>query len=197
MKYLIGTLSLIWLVMAIATTAQDENNPVLDTAGQPLQRGVDYYIKPAITDNGGRFKLVDGNEWCQQYAGQENDSSGQGHPVIFEPFVEGEDVVRESRDLKITFFVYTICIRSTTWQLETQRDPERGRRLIGTGSSGEATNYFKINRESEGIYSIQWCPTDFCPICRFDCGSVGALVKNGKRFLALDGSVLPVVFERA
>ncbi|PON69803.1 Proteinase inhibitor I3, Kunitz legume [Parasponia andersonii] len=194
---LTGTLSLICLIMAMAATALGENSPVLDTAGQPLQRGVDYYIKPAITDNGGRFTLVDGKEWCELYAGQENDSSAEGFPVTFAPFAEEEDVVRESRDLKITFSAITICIRSTTWQLESEKDPESGRRLIGTGSSGEAGNYFRITLQSEGIYSIQWCPTEFCPICRFDCGSVGVLVKDGKRFLALDGSVLPVVFERA
>ncbi|XP_062087256.1 kunitz type trypsin inhibitor 104-like [Humulus lupulus] len=191
--------SFTWLVVAVAATAQYGNNPVLDTAGEPLRRGVEYYIKPAITDNGGRFTLVDGSEWCQQYAGQENDSSGEGFPVTFEPLAEGEDAIRESRDLKITFAVITICIRSTTWELEAQRDAETGRRLIGTGSSGEATNYFQIEKQSgfDGIYTIRWCPTEFCPICRFDCGSVGPVVKNGKRFLALDGFVIPVVFERA
>jgi len=35
-----------------------------------------------------------------------------------------------------------------------------------------------------------------CPTCRFICGTAGGLIENGKRLLALDGSVLPVVFER-
>jgi hypothetical protein len=193
---LIGTLSLICLVMAIAAKAQDEDNRILDTTGQPLERDVDYYIKPAITDNGGRFALVPGTEWCQLYPGQENNDSAPGDPVRFEPFAAEENVVRESRDLKITFFIYDICMRSKTWELHSERDPKSGRRRIGTGSSGEATNYFRIHREIEGVYSIQWCPTEVCPLCRFDCGSVGPLVKDGKRFLALDGFVLPVVFER-
>lgn len=192
---LIGIIGYTCLVMAIVATAQD---PVLDTAGQPLQAGVEYYIKPAITDNGGRFTPIDRNNSCRYYAGQENDDSREGYPVTFAPFVEGENLVRESRDQKITFAVVTTCITSTTWRL-TEQEPVTQRRLIGTGDDGSASNYFRINRVDEGIYNIQWCPTEVCPLCRLDCRTttVGALVENGKRLLALDGAVLPVVFERA
>ncbi|XP_062087255.1 kunitz type trypsin inhibitor 104-like [Humulus lupulus] len=188
--------SFLWLLMAISATAQNGDNPVLDTTGKALRRGVKYYIRPAITDNGGRFTLVNRTERCQLYAGQDNDSRGRGFPVTFAPFAEGEKVIRESRDVKITFSAITICTRSTTWQL---RGTESGRRLVGTGSSGGATNFFRIERQSgfDGIYTVGWCPAEFCPLCRFACGSVGAVVNNGKRFLALDGFVIPVVFERA
>ncbi|KAH0986451.1 hypothetical protein GBA52_013628 [Prunus armeniaca] len=171
---LIGSLSCcIWLVMAIVTVAQtsdDSNAPVLDTSGQALQAGVDYYIKPAITDSGG----------------------------------QGETVVREARDQKITFSASTICVQSTAWKLG-ETDQVTQRRLIVTGEdqnqgiAGPARNYFSVNKQAtpDGVYNLQWCPTELCPTCRFLCGSVGALVENGKRLLALDGSVLPVVFERA
>ncbi|GMN65833.1 hypothetical protein TIFTF001_034907 [Ficus carica] len=191
---LIGTLTCIWLVMAIAATAQ---NPVLDTAGQPLRRGLQYYIKPAITDNGGRFTLISRNDSCPLYPGQENFSGGNGAPVTFAPFVRGENVVRETKNFKVRFDVFTICLQSTTWRVG-QEDPETGRRLIETGDNGGFGNYFYIRRgKVENTYEIRWCPAELCPTCRFRCGDVGALVENDKRLLALDGSVLPVVFERA
>ncbi|KAM5586419.1 kunitz type trypsin inhibitor 104 [Rosa sericea] len=201
---LIGSLSCcMWLVMAMATAAQD-SAPVLDTSGQALQSGVDYYIKPAITDNGGRFTLIDRNDSCPFYAGQENTSGPEGFPVTFAPFAEGETVVRETRDQKITFSAFTICVQSTAWKVgETQSETQR--RLIVTGIDqneglpGPAGNYFRINKQADhdGVYNLQWCPTEVCPTCRFICGDVGALVENDKRLLALDGSVLPVVFEKA
>ncbi|KAK4571365.1 hypothetical protein RGQ29_029965 [Quercus rubra] len=199
---LIGGLSCIMLVMAISAVAQPSSSPapVLDSAGRPLQRGVEYYINPAITDNGGRFTLINRNGSCPFYVGQENVSGLEGLPVIFTPFVEGETVIRENRDFGVAFSAATICVQSTAWKLG-EKDPESNRRLIVTGedqSSRRTANYFRIEKASVGgdIYQISWCPTDVCPTCRFDCGTVGNLVENGKRLLALDGNVIPVTFER-
>ncbi|KAL6196664.1 hypothetical protein ACLB2K_032278 [Fragaria x ananassa] len=201
---MIGSLSCcMWLVMAMVTSAPD-NAPVLDTSGQALQSGVDYYIKPAITDIGGRFTLIDRNDSCPLYVGQKNTSGSEDFPVTFAPFVEGETVVREGRDQKITFSAFTICVQSTAWKVG-EKQSETQRRLIVTGIdqnegiAGPAGNYFRINKDADidGVYSLQWCPTELCPTCRFICGDVGALIENGKRLLALDGSALPVVFERA
>jgi hypothetical protein len=96
----IGTLSCIWLVMAISAIAQSSNDSspaVLDTTGQALQRGVEYYIKPAITDNGGRFTLINHNDSCPLYVCLENVSGLDGFPVTFTPFVEEETVIRENK----------------------------------------------------------------------------------------------------
>lgn len=45
--------------MALSVAAQLSEDdclpPVLDTAGRDLERGIEYYIKPAVNDNGGRF----------------------------------------------------------------------------------------------------------------------------------------------
>ncbi|KAM1655683.1 hypothetical protein ACFX1Q_008541 [Malus domestica] len=192
-------ISCICLAMAIATVAQ----PVLDTAGRALQPGVDYYIKPAITDNGGRFTLINRNNSCPFFVGQENVSGPEGLPVTFAPFAAGATVVRESRDQMITFSASTICVSSTAWKVgETDRVTQR--RLIVAGAPASEglplRSYFMINRvepERAGVYSLRWCPTEVCPTCRFsNCGPIGALVENGKRLVALDGSGLPVVFER-
>jgi|UniRef100_A0A2N9F9J8 hypothetical protein len=199
---LIGSLSFIWLVMAISAVAQPSSSPapVLDNAGRALERGVEYYINPAITDSGGRFTLINRTGSCPFYVGQENVSGLEGFPVTFTPFIEGETVIRENGDLRIVFSAATICVQSTAWKLG-ERDPETERRLIVTGedqSSRSTGNYFRIVKASVGtnIYEISWCPTQVCPICRFDCGTVGNLVENGKRLSALDGGVIPVQFER-
>jgi hypothetical protein len=121
-------------------------------------------------------------------------------PVIFTPFLEGETVIREDRDFKVVFSAATICVMSTAWKVG-ETDAASGRRLIVTGESQSelaTDNYFRIVKAEVGdnIYNISWCPTDVCPTCKFNCGTAGALVENGKRLLALDGSVLPVMFER-
>ncbi|KAG6688977.1 hypothetical protein I3843_11G151000 [Carya illinoinensis] len=200
---LIGSLSSIWLVLAIsAVVAQPSSSPapVLDSEGSPLQSGVEYYINPAITDVGGRLTLIKRNDPCPLYVGQENSSVSDGLPVIFTPFFEGETVIRENRDLRIVFSASSTCVQSTAWKLG-ERDPESQRRLIVTGedeSRLSTGNYFRIEKAAVGdnIYQISWCPTDVCPTCRFDCGTGGGLVENGKILFALDGNVLPVMFER-
>ncbi|KAM3729906.1 hypothetical protein ACB098_12G046400 [Castanea mollissima] len=199
---LIGSLSCIMLVMAISAVAQPSSSPapVLDSVGRPLQRGVEYYINPAITDSGGRFTLINRNDSCPFYVGQENVSGLEGLPVIFTPFVEGETVIRENRDFRVAFSAATICVQSTAWKLG-ETDPATNRRLIVTGedqSSRRTANYFRIEKASVGgdIYQISWCPTEVCPICKFNCGTVGNLVENGKILLALDGNVIPITFER-
>ncbi|KAM4068868.1 hypothetical protein ACB094_12G044700 [Castanea mollissima] len=180
------------LVMAISAVAQPSSShaPVLDK----------YYINPAITDSGGRFTLIDQNDSCPFYVGQENGSGLKGLSVIFTPFVKEEIVIRENRDFKFVFSAATICVQSTAWKLG-ETDPETNRRLIVTRedqSSRRTANYLRIEKASVGgdIYQISWCLTDVCPTCRFNCGTAGNLVENGKRLLALDGNVIPVTFER-
>ncbi|KAG2681548.1 hypothetical protein I3760_11G150800 [Carya illinoinensis] len=200
---LISSLGSIWLVLAISAVVAQPSfspSPVLDSEGRPLERGVEYYINPAITDNGGRFTLINRNNSCPFYVGQENVSGPKGFPVTFTPFAEEDTVIWENRDFRIAFSAATICVQSTAWKVG-ETDPETERRLIVTGvdQSGLSTgNYFRIVKAAVGgnIYEISWCPTDVCPICRFICGTAGGLVENGKRLLALDGSVLPVTFER-
>ncbi|XP_054813852.1 kunitz type trypsin inhibitor 106-like [Prosopis cineraria] len=196
-----SALGLAWLLM-IATSAlsQSDNASVLDTNGRPLQRGVEYYIKPAITDSGGRFTLIDRNNSCPLYVGQENTDLGEGQPATFSPYAGEDNVVKVNRDFTVVFSsAITLCLQSTQWKLG-ERDTTSGRRLIVTGSSNgdrDYTIYFRIvEAQSEGSYNIRWCPTEVCPTCRFDCGTIGGLRENGKILAALDGNVLPVVFER-
>ncbi|XP_061372943.1 kunitz type trypsin inhibitor 106-like [Gastrolobium bilobum] len=195
------SLSLVVVCLITATTAlaQSDNAPVLDTKGHPLKYGKDYYIKPATTDNGGPFTLIDRNGPCDLYVGQENSNVSKGLPVVFMAFAKEDDAVKVNRDFKVAFSAETICVQSTEWNLG-EKDPQSGKRLITTtGNDGEGTYFRIVETHFEGIYNIQWCPTDVCPLCKFDCGTVGGLHENenGKILLALDGNDLPVVFEMA
>ncbi|KAF4386845.1 hypothetical protein F8388_006800 [Cannabis sativa] len=200
------TTSLIWLLLtATLATAQ---TPILDTRGQPLRRGVEYYIKPAITNNGGGLTLIDRNNSCPWYAGQENDMKSRGIPVTFSPFLKAENVVMESMSFEVAFAKEgtSKCPNTTTnWKVSTMETSSSGSqpRFIETGGNGTVLHYFQVYLGSEvvmknGSYGLRWCPAEVCPYCRVDCGFVEVVVENGNRLLALNStSAFPVVFERA
>ncbi|CAK7328505.1 unnamed protein product [Dovyalis caffra] len=192
MLKLIGSLSCIWLLMAISTMAQVQP-PVLDTAGQPLRSGVEYYILPAATDTAGGLTLLSRNRSCPSFVGQEplTPVVSQGLPVVFTPYATGETIVRESSSFIVKFSAASTCVKSTEWSL-TARDPARSRRNIVTGRGA----YFMITKRSN-LYYLAFCPADICNTCRFDCGTAGITIENGKRFLTLDGPVFPFRFRRA
>ncbi|EEF36476.1 kunitz type trypsin inhibitor 111 [Ricinus communis] len=194
----IATLSFsIWLVsMAIISAAAQPWPAVLDIDGQPLQSGVQYYVLPGITDVAGGLTLVNRNKSCPLYVGQEpiqRPMTSQGLPIIFKSFAKEETIIRESRDLTVTFRAFTTCIQSNAWRVG-EDNPETGRRFIVTG--GEA-DYFAIQSSGEDVYNFVWCPTNSCPTCdRPRCGSAGIFVENDKRLLVLDGPAFPFRFSR-
>ena len=190
----------IWLLMAILSSTESSNDArpaVLDTEGNPLQSGVEYYVRPAITDNGGYFTLINRNDSCPLYVGQQNVVEELKFPLKFTPFIEGENVIRQYSDFKAVFQAFTLCLQSTAWKVG-EEDPESGRRLIVTGEEKGIGGYFRIEEGNLGTYHFAWCPTEVCPTCRLRCSPVGVLTENDNRLLALDGGDgLPVIFERA
>ncbi|CAJ1978440.1 unnamed protein product [Sphenostylis stenocarpa] len=192
----------VWLFTATSTLSQSNNDYVLDTNGDPLESDEEYFIRPAITDNGGRFTLINRNQSCPLYVGLENTDLPQGYPVRFTPFANDhdDDEVRLNRDLKVEFVeVSSTCVQSTEWKLG-ENDTSVGRRVIITGrddGTRSAGNYFRIDEtQNARIYNIRWCPTEVCPTCRFICGTGGILRENGKILFVLDGSALPVEFQK-
>nr|KYP57146.1 hypothetical protein KK1_003404 [Cajanus cajan] len=98
---------------------------------------------------------------------------------FFTLFAEGDEVVRVNRDFKVAFSAATLCLQGTEWKVG-EKDAKSGRRIIVAWGNG--SYYFRI-LETQFKGSV--------------AASVGALPENGKILLALDGNVLPVVFERA
>ncbi|AET02976.1 putative proteinase inhibitor I3, Kunitz legume [Medicago truncatula] len=175
---------------------------VLDTVGEPVEGDEEYFIRPVITNKGGRSTMVSRNESCPLHVGLELTGLGRGLVVKFTPFAPHHDFddVRVNRDLRITFQASSSCVQSTEWRLG-EKDTKSGRRLIITGTdsatNGSYGNFFRIvETPLEGMYNIQWCPTEVCPSCKFECGTVDMLNENGKILLALDGGPLPLVFQK-
>eukprot|EP00258_Populus_trichocarpa_P031478 XP_024447497.1 alpha-amylase/subtilisin inhibitor-like [Populus trichocarpa] len=132
MLRLIGSLSFIWLLMAISTAAQPWP-PVLDADGQPLRSGVEYYVLPGVTDVGGGLTLVDRNGSCPLYVGQEPLAPmvSRGIPVFFTPRVE-DTIIRESSDFTVEFSGASTCGQSTAWMVG-EENPETTTRYVVTG----------------------------------------------------------------
>ncbi|KAJ6951422.1 alpha-amylase/subtilisin inhibitor-like [Populus alba x Populus x berolinensis] len=200
MLRLIGSLSFIWLLMAISTVAQPWP-PVLDADGQPLRSGVEYYVLPGVTDVGGGLTLVDRNGSCPLYVGQEPLAPmvSRGIPVVFTPRV-GDTIIRESRDFTVAFSGASTCVQSTAWMVG-EENPETRRRYVVTGTEPRPSStlwYFNIENNGQGVYALRWCPnclTTNCPRPR--CGSAGVIDENRRRLLALDGPAFPFIFRRA
>lgn len=192
----------VWLFMATPSIAQSQNAFVIDTRGEPVDFDDEYFIRPAISGNGGGFNLINRDGSCPFHVGLENTDLSQGLQVKFIPFGarhEDDDDVRVNSDLRVAFDGSTSCAQSTEWRLD-QNDTRSGRRLIITGrddGAGSYGNFFRIvPTQNARVYNIQWCPRDVCPTCNFRCGTAGILRENGKILLALDGDALPVVFQK-
>ncbi|CAI0555634.1 unnamed protein product [Linum tenue] len=190
-------MSLAWLLYIITTSAAADDQsspPVLDTDGQPVMRGTDYHILPAAaaaTDPAGGLTLASlpSPNRCPLYVAQEPPEAApsEGLPVHFSPVTAGEDVVREARDVVATFSVATTCARSTSWRIGVE-DGETGRRFVATEG---LPSYFRINATATGgAYQIASCEGG--P----RCGAAGILMREGGRFLALDGPAFPFRFKR-
>lgn len=200
-------LSLIWVVMGMAATAQNDSpKPVVDIGGQPLRPGVEYYITPAVTDIGGALTSVERNgSSCPKYVGQESGSPNR-LAVSFALFDEKETEVREGKNFKATFSPATTrtCGGSTAWKVG-KRDEATQKRLIEIGGDDDDNDgsYFLIDRDERFggnyIYNLEFCPVETCPICKFECGNFEALlIANGVRLMSLgiDAAPLAVQFER-
>ncbi|KEH16836.1 kunitz type trypsin inhibitor 104-like [Medicago truncatula] len=188
----------VWLLMATKSLAQF----VIDTSGEPVEDDEEYFIRPAITGNGGGFTFITGNGPCPLNVGLDNTEGTLGAPVKFIPFASHHDDfnVGLNRDLRVTFLTSTSCGNSRDWTLG-EKDATSGRRLIVTGGDNGAGsqqgNFFRIvQTQTSGNYNIQWCPKEVCPSCNIQCGTVGVIRENGKILLALDGRALPVVFQK-
>ncbi|KAG5224033.1 hypothetical protein OIU76_024068 [Salix suchowensis] len=196
MLRLIRSSSFICLLMAISSMAQSP--PVLDTDGNPLTRGVEYYVDPGITDVAGGLTLVARNGSCASYVGQApiGNGSTEGLPVIFTPTNPGDTVITETSEFTAAFSASSNCVQNTTWGIG-EEDPETGRRFIVVG--GEPAVFEIGSDQSPGPYTIGWCPDCLNPpLCgRPRCGVAGILELNGTRFLTLDGPASPFRFRRA
>lgn len=199
-------LSLILLSSIFATflvAVDSATSPVLDTEGNELRTGTDYYILPVVGGNGGGLTLStttsNGTITCPANVVQEQNEVDNGLPLTFSPVDPEEGVIRVATDTNIKFSAVTICAQSTVWRRD---DGSAGNYFVTTGgvegNPGRQTvsNWFRID-EYEGDYKLAFCPM-VCDICRVACGDFGVYVdENGTRRLAFSDVPLKVMFKKA
>ncbi|KAJ6733742.1 hypothetical protein OIU74_005513 [Salix koriyanagi] len=133
MLRLISVLSLICLLMAISCMAQGP--PVLDTDGNPVTRGVEYYVNPAVPIGPGIVR---------------------GLPVIFNPRNPGDSIITENTQFTVAFSAASTCVRDTAWGIG-EEDTETTSRLIVIGG-GEPAIFGISPYQAPGPYTFGYCP---------------------------------------
>ncbi|KAH9289688.1 hypothetical protein KI387_033805 [Taxus chinensis] len=171
----------ILVVLAIIGPFAANGDAVLDTDGEALNSGSEYFILPV---NGGGLRLQMRNNTCPMYVNYEKDNDGL--PVVFTPYLSGT-VIEENADLTVVTSAFTICIQSTRWVIAT--DSDLNKRFIATGGDSSSSsidlNYFKIVK-SDNYYQLVFCPT-VCDTCRPACGSLATYSdEDGNEWLVVD-----------
>lgn len=151
---------------------------VVDTKGNKVWVGADYYIRPVpttpcdgrgpcVVDNGFVLVARSPNETCPVNVIVVEGFQGQG--VTFTPVNPKKGVIRVSTDLNIKTSIDIICKESTVWRLD-DFDSSTGQWFVTTGgvvgNPGKDTisNWFKIEKY-EDDYKLVFCPT-VCNFCK-------------------------------
>ncbi|KAL2334380.1 hypothetical protein Fmac_015593 [Flemingia macrophylla] len=180
--------------------------PVVDTSGQKLRTGVQYYILPVTRGKGGGLTVANsstGNDTSPVFVVQEKLEVLNGTPVTFTPYdsTQNKGLILTSTDLNIRFYVTTsACAKPPVWKLLKVLT---GVWFLSTGgvegNPGIETivNWFKIEK-AEKDYVLSFCPS-VCK-CHTLCKDLGIYVDdNGNRHLSLSDKVpsFRVMFKRA
>ncbi|KMS98697.1 hypothetical protein BVRB_3g069460 [Beta vulgaris subsp. vulgaris] len=181
------TLILIFSALCIATAV------ILDTDGDALRNGGQYYIIPRSLGFGGGLTLNSkaGNTPCPLYITRENDETSPGIAVtIASPARIG--IITSSLPISIVFNdIPNICMQPLWWQVIP--DGTTGQSYVATGGSGipfNPTETFSIEPIEGNIYKIR--------------NGVGSDQARDVGFFENDGLLgitndipLPVVFRKA
>ncbi|OIT29953.1 PREDICTED: kunitz trypsin inhibitor 2-like [Nicotiana attenuata] len=176
-------------------------SPVLDTNGDKIRAGSNYFVLPVIRGRGGGLfpSNVKQNNTCPRDIIQESHEVQQGLPVVFTPVEPKKGIIRLSTDLNVRFFTPTICARETIWKLGTYDDKLKQYFIVTGGVEGNpgpqtVSNWFKIEKLGTD-YKFVFCPS-VCTFCKVICKDVGIYIKDGVRFLALSDTPFRVMFKK-
>ncbi|XVE58838.1 hypothetical protein DITRI_Ditri04bG0201200 [Diplodiscus trichospermus] len=186
------------------------NTPVLDSDGDELRAGVEYYVVSAIPGNtgGGLAFTFDPRTTCPETVVQRQLENDYGIPVTFSNSDTNDDVIRLSTDINIEFLPIRprLCVTSTVWKLANY-DLSTGKWWVitdgvkGNPGANTLTSWFKIEKFEKLGYSgyiFSFCPS-VCESCITLCSNIGRAGDNGLIRLALDRDDLawPFVFKKA
>ncbi|KAI4351993.1 hypothetical protein L6164_006286 [Bauhinia variegata] len=182
---------LLFLLFGLATAKE-----VLDTSGEPLVPGAEYYILPRIFAIGGGLSLAKTrNKSCPVDVIQEISEVENGMPLKITP-IPRIGIVTTGILLKVSFTSTPNCTQSSEWMLV--KDDSSW--LVGIGGpedhsgSETLTGWFKIE-EYEKAYKLMFCPIFTAPIC----GDIGIYVDEdyNRHLILSDQGPYVVVFRKA
>ncbi|KAE8663963.1 21 kDa seed protein [Hibiscus syriacus] len=198
MKTISAAALFIFFLFSVANAAKE---PVLDTDGEPLRSGLEYYIVSAIRGaGGGGLDLASSELSCPKFVVQEMFSNGR--PVFFHPVDTNDPVVYVSTDVNIQFIgIDAYCRDVPTWSVGNY-DPSAGQWWLTTGGDvgnpGPQTlsNWFKIEKDGYD-YRLRFCPS-VCDSCVRLCNEIDRFSYDEMLRLGLtNGNGWPFVFVKA
>ncbi|PPD66793.1 hypothetical protein GOBAR_DD36327 [Gossypium barbadense] len=127
MKTTTASVFLLFIIFSVTPSsflfgvANATNEPVLDTDGNEVQTGTEYYVVSAIWGAGGGGLALgwpSGNP-CPEVVAQSR-SGDDGIPVIFSNLDSNDGVVRLSSDINIEFIPLRprLCPTTTVWKVD-------------------------------------------------------------------------------
>nr|AAV41232.1 putative 21 kDa trypsin inhibitor [Theobroma grandiflorum] len=173
--------------------ANAANSPVLDTDGDDLQVGVQYYVVSSIWGaGGGGLDLGRAiGQSCPEIVVQRQSDLVLGTPVIFSNADSKDGVVRVSTDINIEFVPIRdrLCSTSTVWKLDNY-DNSAGKWWVttdgGEGGCGRSrlTSRFKIEKVGRIGYKLRLCPS-VCESCITLSSDIGKSGDSGQTHMAV------------
>ncbi|KAJ8435367.1 hypothetical protein Cgig2_024354 [Carnegiea gigantea] len=129
-----GATTLLLLLLTLAT-ADTDTDLVLDTDGNPLEVGSEYYIRRAIGFWGGigRSGRDDTSLSCPLFAIEYQSPSNVGDPLKFVPVNDTQTKIHLSSDVKIHFRNSTDCQSDGFWRLRFSDGPAVAFLVIASG----------------------------------------------------------------
>ncbi|XWS37599.1 hypothetical protein CRYUN_Cryun19dG0058200 [Craigia yunnanensis] len=209
------TAAVLLLVFSFSTkscflgVANAANEPVLDTDGDELRTGDEYYIVSAIWGpGGGGLDLGSPINQCPKFVVQTSLNTDFGRPVVFYPVDTNDSVVYQLTDVNIQFrpAIDPYCRTSTTWKLDNY-DNASGKWWLTTGGvvgnpgPQTLTSWFKIEKfgtdSSSRFHKLTFCPS-VCDSCATLCNDISRYFYQGETRLGLTKETgWPFVFFKA
>ncbi|KAK4283271.1 hypothetical protein QN277_000240 [Acacia crassicarpa] len=158
-RSLITTLSfLLWISLSLASASE---HAVIDTDGEPLLPGQEYYITSAIwgAGGGGVFPVQTGvDRSCAYSIIQSPSDRYKGKPVKFHVVGTSTDKIYSgSTDLEIEFVENAACVESPKWAATSDSASSSLYRLA-IGDSASVSGFFQIHVLNSFSSKLVFCP---------------------------------------
>ncbi|XP_012457838.1 21 kDa seed protein [Gossypium raimondii] len=210
MKTTTASVFLLFIIFSVTPSsflfgvANATNEPVLDTDGNEVQTGTEYYVVSAIWGAGGGGLALGwpSENPCPEVVAQSR-SGDDGIPVIFSNLDSNDGVVRLSSDINIEFIPLRprLCPTTTVWKVDDY-DHSAGKWWVitdgvtGNPGANTLTSWFRIEKGGALGYKLKYCPA-VCGTCPALCNEIERGFDGEMVRLALStGNGWPFIFKK-